>query len=492
VISDTLGRPLHNLRISVTDRCNLRCQYCMPEEEYVWLPREDVLHFEEISVLVDIFAELGVHKVRLTGGEPLLRRGLPALVRMLAAKPPIRDLAMTTNGLLLGEHARALLDAGLHRVTVSLDTLRPERFKTLTRRDAHQKVLEGIDAAVAVGFKGLKLDVVVMRAINDDELVDLVEYGKRVGAEVRFIEYMDVGGATLWSMEKVVSRTAILGVLERYYGRIEPVVSRGDGGRPDGEAPEEPPLLFPPASGKALRRPQDPVGPAARPEVRELDPRPDEGERPAVEVPEGRHTRQARNVPRGRQPGCPEAADCFPGRHPLGGGPAEEEVPDGRPGCQVRHQPLQPPGEGEKGPGERNSRARGSGEPRGQGEAGGKPSVGQGAEGHPAPRGAQVDRRRRGDDRGFFAIAGELSRKLGLGGGSKRGSTCRPSRDVSQGEGTFCRRRPRWRWRLYLRSLLNSSYFALQPDAFIAICRSCKVFCPLKCRPSAFEIPHTL
>ncbi|MBI4609493.1 MAG: GTP 3',8-cyclase MoaA [Candidatus Rokubacteria bacterium] len=223
-ISDTLGRPLRNLRISVTDRCNLRCQYCMPEEEYVWLPRADILHFEEVSALVDIFVELGVDKVRLTGGEPLLRRGLPTLVRLLAAKTGIHDLAMTTNGVLLAEYARDLFDARVHRVTVSLDTLRPERFKALTRRDSHAKVLAGIDATVRAGLKGLKLDSVVMRGINDDELVDLIEYGKRVGAEVRFIEYMDVGGATLWSMEKVVSRTAILEVLERYYGRIEPVV----------------------------------------------------------------------------------------------------------------------------------------------------------------------------------------------------------------------------------------------------------------------------
>ncbi len=221
---DTLGRPLRNLRISVTDRCNLRCQYCMPEEDYVWLPREDLLRFEEMSVLVDIFAELGVEKLRLTGGEPLLRRDLPALVRMLAAKPGIRDLAITTNGVLLSEQAQALYAAGLHRVTVSLDTLRPERFKRLTRRDYHAKVLEGIDAAKQAGFKGLKLDTVVMRGSNDDELVDLIEYGKRVGVEVRFIEYMDVGGATQWSMDAVLSRAAMLERLERHYGRIQPVI----------------------------------------------------------------------------------------------------------------------------------------------------------------------------------------------------------------------------------------------------------------------------
>ncbi|MBI2554760.1 MAG: GTP 3',8-cyclase MoaA [Candidatus Rokubacteria bacterium] len=208
---DTLGRPLRNLRISVTDRCNLRCQYCMPEEEYVWLPREDLLHFEEISQLADVFVELGVDKVRLTGGEPLLRRDLPRLVRLLAAKPGIRDLAMTTNGVLLSEQAQALYEAGLHRVTVSLDTLRPERFKQLTRRDTHARVLEGIEAVGRAGFKGLKLDSVVMRGTNDDELVDL-------------IEYMDVGGATLWSLDAVLSRTAILERLERHYGPIEPVV----------------------------------------------------------------------------------------------------------------------------------------------------------------------------------------------------------------------------------------------------------------------------
>ena len=223
-IHDTFGRPLRNLRVSVTDRCNLRCQYCMPEEEYVWLPREDLLTFEEIRELVGIFTELGVDKVRLTGGEPLLRRDLPALVQMLAYNPCIKDLAMTTNGVLLADQAKALYDAGLHRVTVSLDTLRPERFKALTRRDSHAKVLNGIKAVRQVGFKGLKLDTVVMRGTNEDELVDLIEYGKRVGAQVRFIEYMDVGGATQWSMDKVFSRAEILEVLEQRYGRIAPVI----------------------------------------------------------------------------------------------------------------------------------------------------------------------------------------------------------------------------------------------------------------------------
>jgi cyclic pyranopterin phosphate synthase len=219
-IADTLSRPLRNLRLSVTDRCNLRCQYCMPEEEYLWLPREDLLSFEEIRELVAIFSDLGVDKIRLTGGEPLLRKDLPVLVSMLAACPRIRDLAMTTNGVLLADQAQALYEAGLHRVTVSLDTLRPERFKRLTRRDSHARVLQGIAAVRRVGFTGLKLDTVVIRDTNEDELVELIEYGKRIGAEVRFIEYMDVGGATQWSFDKVVSRAEILERLASHYGRI--------------------------------------------------------------------------------------------------------------------------------------------------------------------------------------------------------------------------------------------------------------------------------
>ena len=223
-LSDTFGRALRNLRISVTDRCNLRCQYCMPEEDYVWLAREDILQFEEVGALVDVFADLGVDKVRLTGGEPLLRRDLADLVQLLARKPRIRDLALTTNGVLLAEHAPALRAAGLHRVTVSLDTLRPERFRALTRRPNHAQVLEGLRAVSAAGFSGTKVDTVVMRGVNEDELADLIEYGKTVAAEVRFIEYMDVGGATRWSMEAVVSRAEMLKALERRYGRIDPVV----------------------------------------------------------------------------------------------------------------------------------------------------------------------------------------------------------------------------------------------------------------------------
>jgi cyclic pyranopterin phosphate synthase len=224
VIQDTFGRVLRNLRISVTDRCNLRCAYCMPEEEYVWLPREEILNFEEIGRLVDVFIALGVDKVRLTGGEPLLRRDLARLIHLLAAKPALRDLAITSNGVLLAEQAGELKAAGLHRVTVSLDTLHPDRFTKLTRRDTHAQVLDGIAAVKRAGFTDTKIDTVVMRGVNDDELADLVEYGKRVSAEVRFIEYMDVGGATRWSMDKVVSRTEILERLAQRYGAITPVI----------------------------------------------------------------------------------------------------------------------------------------------------------------------------------------------------------------------------------------------------------------------------
>ena len=223
-VQDTFGRPLRSLRLSVTDRCNLRCQYCMPEEEYAWLPRETLLTFEEMTTLTEFFTELGVDKVRLTGGEPLLRKDLPTLMKMLRRNPRIKDLALTTNGVLLAEQAQAFYDAGLHRVTVSLDTLKPERFKALTRRESFANVLEGIEAVRRVGFTGLKLDTVAIRGYNDDELIDLIEYGKRVEAEVRFIEYMDVGGATDWSMDKVLSRQAILVSLGRRYGRIEPVL----------------------------------------------------------------------------------------------------------------------------------------------------------------------------------------------------------------------------------------------------------------------------
>jgi len=222
---DVFGRPLNNLRLSVTDRCNLRCSYCMPEPEYVWLPRENILQFEEIEQLVDLFLDLGVDKVRLTGGEPLLRRDLPALVRRLAARPAIRDLAMTTNGVLLADQAHALRESGLHRITVSLDTLHADRFRALTRYDELERVLQGIEAA-AVMFPGFKIDSVIIRGVNDDELAPLLRFGRERGAEVRFIEYMDVGGATHWSADRVVPRAEMLARLAAEFGAIEPILEQ--------------------------------------------------------------------------------------------------------------------------------------------------------------------------------------------------------------------------------------------------------------------------
>ena len=226
MILDRFQRPLRSLRVSVTDRCNLRCQYCMPEPDYAWLPRESILDFEEIAELVDAFTALGVDRVRLTGGEPLLRRDLTRLVALLAARPAIRDLALTTNGVLLAAQARPLRDAGLHRITVSLDTLQRDRFQALARFDELPAVLAGIDAAAAAGFGSIKIDTVVMRGRNDDELPALVEFGRSIGAEVRFIEYMDVGGATRWSRDAVVSRRDMLALLTNAFGEIAPVPGR--------------------------------------------------------------------------------------------------------------------------------------------------------------------------------------------------------------------------------------------------------------------------
>jgi GTP 3',8-cyclase len=226
-VVDTYDRPLRSLRLSVTDRCNLRCQYCMPEENYVWLPREDVLTFEEMAALAGYFADLGADKIRLTGGEPLLRRDLPRLVRRLLQDRRITEIAMTTNGILLADQAQPLYEAGLHRVTVSLDTLRPERFRQLTRRDEFARVMEGIESVGTAGFTNLKLDTVVIRGFNDDELAALIEFAKHYRAEVRFIEYMDVGGANEWSLDKVCSRAMMLEQLAEHYGAIEPLPERG-------------------------------------------------------------------------------------------------------------------------------------------------------------------------------------------------------------------------------------------------------------------------
>jgi GTP 3',8-cyclase len=222
MVVDRLQRPLRSLRVSVTDRCNLRCEYCMPEEDYRWLPRSEILTFQEMARLVDLFRSLGVDEVHLTGGEPLVRHDLPELVRMLAPRVP--DLALTTNGLLLAGLAEALRTAGLRRITVSLDTLRPDRFLAMARRPRLGDVLAGLEAARRVGFSPLKINTVVMRGRNEDEIGDLVDLGERLEAEVRFIEYMDVGGATRWSPDRVFPREAILTAIAERFGPPVPVV----------------------------------------------------------------------------------------------------------------------------------------------------------------------------------------------------------------------------------------------------------------------------
>ncbi len=222
MVADAHDRPLESLRISVTDRCNLRCSYCMPEKDYVWLPREQLLTFGELVTVVGAFADLGVTRLRLTGGEPLVRTDLPVLVGMLAAEPGLRDFALTTNGVLLAAHARELAAAGLQRITISVDTLRRDRFAELSGRDDLHRVIEGIEAAAGAGFASLKTNMVVIRGANDDEIVSMLEFGRWVGAEVRFIEYMDVGGATRWADSQVFTRGEILEVVQAAFGSARP------------------------------------------------------------------------------------------------------------------------------------------------------------------------------------------------------------------------------------------------------------------------------
>jgi len=225
-VHDRLSRPLRSLRLSVTDRCNLRCSYCMPEEDYVWLPREGLLDFDELARLTRIMVGVGVTRARLTGGEPLLRRDLPTLVAELAHRTGLDELALTTNGILLAELAMPLAHAGLTRITVSLDTLEPARFRAITRKDELPRVLEGLRAAVDAGLAP-KIDTVVVRGVNDDELVRLLDHARGLGAMLRFIEYMDVGGATHWRGDAVVSRAEILARVTAERGPAMPIQDRG-------------------------------------------------------------------------------------------------------------------------------------------------------------------------------------------------------------------------------------------------------------------------
>lgn len=225
-IKDALGRPLRDLRISVTDRCNFRCRYCMPEEvfgpDYPFLPREKILQFEEIVRLVRIFADLGVEKIRITGGEPLLRRDLPELIRMISEVEGIRDIALTTNGTLLARHAEALRSAGLKRVNVSLDAIDDEIFQRMNGgKSSVRPVLEGIEAAARAGLR-VKVNMVVQKGVNDGQILPMARHFRGTGHILRFIEYMDVGNNNGWNLEQVVSKREIIERIHREMP-LEPV-----------------------------------------------------------------------------------------------------------------------------------------------------------------------------------------------------------------------------------------------------------------------------
>jgi GTP 3',8-cyclase len=221
---------MRDLRISVTDRCNFRCNYCMPHDTYAWAQKEEILSFEEIRRVAAILIGLGVRKIRLTGGEPLVRQDLVDLVTRLRALPGLEDLSLTTNGALLRRYAAPLAAAGLNRINVSLDTLRPERFRDLTRRGELSDVLDGIEAAREAGFAPIKINSVIIRGTNDDEILDLVEYAREREMEVRFIEYMDVGNQNHWDLSRTVTRKEILETIQTKY-------PLGQSGRREGRAP---------------------------------------------------------------------------------------------------------------------------------------------------------------------------------------------------------------------------------------------------------------
>jgi cyclic pyranopterin phosphate synthase len=222
---DSFGRTIRDLRISVTDRCNFRCTYCMPEEGMTWIPRDEVLTYEELERVARLFVErYGITGIRLTGGEPTVRAHLQRLVAMLAALGI--DVAMTTNGATLRLLAEPLREAGLRRVNISLDTLDRDKFVQMTRRDNLAQVLDGIDAALEAGFDPVKINAVVERGVNDDEIVDLATFGRERGVEVRFIEFMPLDASGSWAHSSVVSQDEIVGTISAVYP-LEQVPARG-------------------------------------------------------------------------------------------------------------------------------------------------------------------------------------------------------------------------------------------------------------------------
>ena len=225
---DSFGRVADDLRVSVTDRCNFRCTYCMPAEGLPWLPNDDLLTFEELTTVVGVFVSLGVRSLKITGGEPTVRPRLPELVAMLRDGAPDVELSMTTNGLLLDRLARDLASAGLDRVTVSCDSLMRHRFAEMTRRDALDRVLAGIGAAEAAGLTPIKVNCVVIAGTNDDEIVDLARFARRSGHDVRFIEYMPLDADHAWERAKVVPSADVV----RKIGEVHPLVPMAVDGEP--------------------------------------------------------------------------------------------------------------------------------------------------------------------------------------------------------------------------------------------------------------------
>jgi GTP 3',8-cyclase len=218
---DSFGRVHNNLRISVTDRCNIRCVYCMPEE-VTFLPRQSLLTFEEIERFVRAVVPLGIDKIRLTGGEPLVRRDVPKLVAKIAAIDGISDIGLTTNGILLAPMARALWDAGLRRINVSLDTMDPAKFQELTRRPGFEQVIEGILAAKAAGFHPVKINAVAIKGVTEDDVVPLARFSREHELELRFIEYMPLDAGNHWEREKVLFAAEIIEILTREFGPVAP------------------------------------------------------------------------------------------------------------------------------------------------------------------------------------------------------------------------------------------------------------------------------
>jgi len=217
MVKDKYSRSLRDLRISVTDRCNFRCTYCMPLDEYAWIERSEILTFEEIERLAAIFIRLGTEKIRITGGEPLLRKDLEKLIARLANLEGLADLSMTTNGSTLAQKAAALKAAGLQRINVSIDTLDPEKFKRLSKRGDLAQVLEGVFAAKTAGLHPIKINAVIERGVNEDGILDLVEFARVNGFALRFIEFMDVGNSNHWQTSRMVSKQEILDIIGSTY-----------------------------------------------------------------------------------------------------------------------------------------------------------------------------------------------------------------------------------------------------------------------------------